>query len=206
MNYKNSYWYFQKAVPERYCDDIVKLGLTNESQLGTTGAFENLQIDRENIFDLKKQRDSNIVWLRDQWIYNLIIPWVKKANDNAGWNFQLDTAEQCQFTKYNLNQFYDWHCDSFPEPYKSNNEFNGKIRKLSVTLSLSNPNDYEGGELEFCVGGKNPKERRQIEACRGILPKGSLVVFPSFLYHRVQPVTSGKRYSLVIWNCGNPFV
>ena len=107
---------------------------------------------------------------------------------------------------YNLNQFYDWHCDSHPEPYRSNDDFNGKIRKLSVTLSLSDPNDYEGGELEFCVGGRSPKERRQIEACKGILPKGSLVVFPSFLYHRVQPVTSGKRYSLVIWNCGNPFV
>jgi len=62
---------------------------------------------------------------------------------------------------------------------------------------------YKGGELEFRP--PHPNEEK-IHVCDQILPKGSLVVFPSFVPHRVKPVTEGERYSLVMWNLGNPFV
>jgi PKHD-type hydroxylase len=73
-----------------------------------------------------------------------------------------------------------------------------------VTVSLSNSNDYEGGELEFDLRNKHPDEKNFLK-CEEILPKGSLVVFPSFLWHRVNPVKEGVRKSLVIWCLGYEF-
>ena len=57
----------------------------------------------------------------------------------------------------------------------------------------------------FDLRDKDPDKKPNIHVCKQILPKGSLVVFPSFVWHRVKPVTSGTRYSLVIWNLGRPF-
>ena len=74
-----------------------------------------------------------------------------------------------------------------------------------MTVTLSDPKDYKGGELEFDFRQNDPDKKRQIIKCKEILPKGSLVVFPSFVWHRVCPVTRGERNSLVIWNLGYPF-
>ena len=118
-----------------------------------------------------------------------------------------DYSESCQFTKYEKGQFYDWHCDSWDKPYVTQNQqdpSNGKIRKLSVTVSLSDK-DYKGGELEFDFRNMDPDKKPNIKKCTEILPKGSLVVFPSFVWHRVCPVKKGSRYSLVIWNLGCSF-
>jgi len=170
----------------------------------------NIKIDadlnKEELLDLKRKRDSNIVWLSDKWIYKEIHPYVRIANKNAEWNFQWDFSEACQFTKYKLNQHYDWHCDSWKEPYNNPKNLNthGKIRKLSVTCSLSDPKDYKGGELEFS-NRNNEDDPNTVSECKGILSRGSIVVFPSFVWHRVKPVTEGIRYSLVIWNLGQPW-
>jgi PKHD-type hydroxylase len=206
MNLKNYFWFFKRAVPERLCDAIIKYAITQKPATATTGDFKNVDsLNWQQKKKLNEQRDSDVVWLKDPWIYNEIIPYVKKANKSGGWNFQIDCAESCQFTKYEKDQFYTWHCDSWPGEYTSKDIFNGKIRKLSVTLSLSDPDSYRGGELEFAFGNI-PDKRPETQICNQILPKGSLVVFPSFIYHRVRPVTDGVRYSLVIWNCGNPFL
>ena len=207
MNLLNYYWYFQSAIPERICDDIVKYGHQLQDQMAVTGGYGN-KLNQKELKDLKKKRHSNIVWLNDKWIYKEIHPYIHLANKNAGWNFEWDWSESCQFTKYNKGQFYDWHCDSWDRPYfrqEKNDPSNGKIRKLSVTVSLSDPKDYKGGELEFDFRQNDPDKKRKIIKCKEILPKGSLVVFPSFVWHRVCPVKSGERNSLVIWNLGWPF-
>ena len=79
------------------------------------------------------------------------------------------------------------------------------MRKLSVTVSLSNPEDYEGGLLEFDLRNIDEINTNNIIKCKEILPKGSIVVFPSYTWHRVSPVTSGTRLSLVQWNLGPGF-
>ena len=143
------------------------------------------------------------MWLNDTWIYKEIHPFVREANKKAGWNFHWDWSESCQFTKYKLNQYYDWHCDSFN---KIGN--NGKIRKLSMTCQLTDGSEYQGGELEFDFRNYDPPQRdesKHLIKCKEILPKGSIIVFPSFVWHRVKPVTKGVRYSLVVWNQGFPF-
>ena len=132
------------------------------------------------------------------------------ANKNAGWNFDWDFSESCQFTKYKLNQYYDWHCDSWDKPYDKPDDKNshGKIRKLSMTCQLTDGSEYEGGELEFDFRNYAPHmrdEAKHLIKAKEILPKGSIVVFPSELWHRVKPVTKGIRYSLVVWHLGYPF-
>jgi len=204
MNLKYYYWYFQSVLSPKFCDELIKYGESKKDKIALTGNFNKKEnFSKKDLKDLKKIRNSNVVFLDDQWIYKEIQPYVHQANFNAGWNFQWDFSESCQFTKYKLNQFYDWHCDSYEIPYDNPEDlnFHGKIRKLSVTCSLSDPKDYKGGELEFRID----REKQSYLKCKEILPRGSIVVFPSFVYHRVKPVTKGTRHSLVIWNLGHPF-
>ena len=206
MNLTNYYWYFKSAVPSRICDEIVKYGQQLQDQMAVTGGYGNKKLNQKEIKDLKTKRDSNIVWMSDRWVYKEIQPYVHQANANAGWNFQWDWSESCQFTKYKKGQYYDWHCDSWEHVYnKPNTPSHGKIRKLSVTVTLSDPKNYKGGELEFDFRNLDPDKKPNVHKCKEILPKGSLVVFPSFVWHRVCPVKSGERNSLVIWNLGWPF-
>jgi PKHD-type hydroxylase len=216
MNLSNYYWYFKSAIPPKICDDIIKYGLSHQEDLAITGGYgrdRNLKekpLKEEEVIDLKKKRNSNIVWLNDKWIYKEIHPYVHEANKLAGWNFDWDFSESCQFTKYKLNQYYDWHCDSWDVPYNKPEDPNshGKIRKLSMTCQLTDGSEYQGGELQFDCRNYDPHMRdedKHLLTVKEILPKGSIVVFPSFVWHRVQPVTRGTRYSLVVWHLGYPF-
>jgi PKHD-type hydroxylase len=211
MNLQNYYYYFQSALTPRFCDELIKYGKSQQEQLALTGGQTNKiqegkNLSEEDLKDLKKKRDSNIVWLNDRWIYKEIQPFIHQANRLANWNFDWNFSESCQFTKYKLNQFYDWHADAWEGAYanKDNPDTFGKIRKLSVTCSLSAPEDYEGGELEFDFRNTDP-DKQSVRKCAEIKPRGSIVVFPSFVWHRVKPVTKGTRYSLVIWNLGYPY-
>ena len=206
MNLVNYYWYFTSAIPLKICDDITKYGKQLQHQMAVTGGFDKKKLNKKLINNLKKKRNSDVVWMEDQWIYKEIHPYIQKANQDSGWNFNWDHSEACQFTTYKKKQFYDWHSDSWDKPYdQPNTPSHGKIRKLSVTVTLSDPKDYKGGELEFDFRNTDPDKKPNIKKCIEILPKGSLVVFPSFLWHRVCPVKSGERNSLVIWNLGYPF-
>jgi PKHD-type hydroxylase len=118
MNLQNYYYYFQSALTPRFCDELIKYGISQQEQLALTGGQTNKvnkgeNLNDDDIIDLKKKRDSNIVWLNDRWIYKEIQPFIHQANRLAGWNFDWDFSESCQFTKYKLNQHYDWHCDSW---------------------------------------------------------------------------------------------
>ena len=176
--------------------------------MAVTGGYKDpKKLNPKQVKDLKEKRDSNVVWMSEQWIYKEILPYVHRANENAGWNFEWDRSEPCQFTKYNKGQYYGWHCDSWDQAYQrpEKDPSNGKIRKLSMTVSLSDEKDYTGGELEFDFRNLDPNKKPNLRKCTEILPKGSIVVFPGFVWHRVCPVKKGSRYSLVVWNLGWPF-
>ena len=209
MNISN-YWYFKSALTPKFCDDVIKYGLSKSEQMAKTGGYKNKELSKEEIKDMKVIRNSDMAWLDDRWIYREIHPYINEANRNAGWNFQWDFSESCQFTKYKLNQFYDWHCDSHPKPYDhpDNKNTTGKIRKLSVTCQLTDGSEYKGGELEFDFRDYNPNirdESNHLIKAKEILPRGSIIVFPSYVWHRVKPVKKGIRYSLVLWNLGYPY-
>ena len=98
-------------------------------------------------------------------------------------------SESIQYTEYyGTNEGgYEWHMDCGE---KIQNQ-----RKISVTVQLSDSNEYEGGDLEFNIGRKITAQRE----------KGVAVIFPSFYLHRVTPVTSGIRKSFVLWVGGEPY-
>ena len=209
MNLTNYFWCFPSALTPRFCDEVIKYALEKEETQALTGKFgrgrnvKKKPLNKDEVRDLKYLRNSNSTWLNDRWIYKEIQPYVALANKEAGWNFNWIRSEACQFTKYKLNQYYDWHRDSFPEPSSE-----GTIRKLSMTCQLTNGSEYSGGELVFDFRDYDPPQRdesKHLRKAKQILPKGSIIVFPSFVWHRVKPVTQGVRYSLVSWHVGNPF-
>ena len=189
MEIENIFWTWNKSLSLKFCDDIIKFAKSKRKNKGKVF----------NPTDFKS-RKSNIVWLNDEkWIYRELQYYLKEANKNAKWNFDVTSAETCQFTIYENNQYYDWHKDMFEKPMKHNIN-----RKISLTLCLSDSNEYEGGDLQFAKD-VNPKEEKRIITSKNFRNKGSVVLFPSFIWHRVTPVTKGKRYSLVIWYNGPSF-
>ena len=165
-------------------------------------------------------RDSEVTWMGYDWLYNLINPYITEANIEAGWNFEVDCSECFQFTVYKPEGFYGWHFDGSSDSkaaykreiagitpdtrqYTKNNSHIGKVRKISLTINLNSPGEYEGGNLKFDFGPHSPRNR--FYECEEIRPQGSIIAFPSFLYHQVTPITQGTRYSLVLWVLGKPF-
>ena len=253
MQIKNSYFYYQGALNPEQCQKIIDLGTSqiqkNKEQgvetAGTTGGNRHKQyyddkaipLNDKTHEDLKKEkgdniisttyvRDSEVAWLDEKWIYDLVHPYIDRANKAAGWNYQWDCSEQFQFTVYNPGGFYGWHTDggmchfskykrvipgitpenedgTYPNDYTVDKWRVGKIRKLSATINLNVPGEYEGGNLKFDYGPHTEGER--YHECTEIRPQGSIIVFPSFIEHQVTPVTKGKRYSLVLWSLGQPF-
>tara|TARA_R100001126_G_scaffold87342_1_gene56055 strand:+ start:1476 stop:2066 length:591 start_codon:yes stop_codon:yes gene_type:complete len=196
MNLKYTYWFFKSVLSDKFCKKIIDLAKKKEKIVAKVGG------DRTD----KKTRDSLVLFLNDPIIYETLGPYIHTANKNAGWNFQWESTEEAQYTEYNKNQHYRWHQDAWDQAYKKVDEplTYGRIRKLSVSCSLNDSKKYKGGNLQFDLS--TPIKKDNIITCKEILPKGSVVVFPSFVWHRVTPVTQGTRQSLVLWNIGNPYV
>ena len=90
-----------------------------------------------------------------------------------------------------------------PSGYSDNPGMWDKVRKISMTVNLTDPKNYAGGNLKFDLGPHAGKKRYKV--CEEIRPQGSIIIFPSFTYHCVTPVTRGTRYSLVLWSLGKPW-
>lgn len=136
-------------------------------------------------------RKSKNSWIRDQfstrWLFTKLHKLVKEVNI-AHYAFELDFMESLQFTVYEpVGSHYRYHMDFGPGT---------PFRKLSCVVMLDSFNDYEGGELELFCGGPPSTP---------LLNKGDAILFPSFIPHRVNKVTSGLRNSLVCWVHGPRF-
>ena len=117
----------------------------------------------------------------------------------SGWNYDIDWIEDIQVTRYSEGDFYDWHVDASSRNIVRNGKESN--RKISVTVFLNDPEEYDGGEFDLEL--YSPKNNVRYKSFK--LSKKSMVVFPSDKWHRVRPVTSGVRKSLVIWFVGPPF-
>ena len=141
-------------------------------------------------------RSSSIKWIpfseNTKWIYDKIGVMAYEANKEM-YGFDLNfMPEQIQYTEYygTAKGHYDWHMDIGGQGFMP-------FRKLSVTVQLSGPDEYEGGDLQFWTGGQAP--------LTGPKGKGNVVIFPSFMLHRVTPVLSGTRKSFVLWLGGGHY-
>ena len=203
MKYQRLYYYFQGALSSFLCDEIIAQGLVNNPDIALTGNAQKPR-SKKQLSQVLEKRDSSTSWIGDWWVKKEIKPYVDRANKMAGWNFNITNSEKCQFTKYDEGQYYDWHTDSFETPH-IDGDWKGLIRKVSVTVTLSDPKDYEGGFLEFAHHKNEPHKCEYVKAREG-LPRGSIIVFPSYTWHRVTPVTKGTRLSLVQWNLGPGYI
>ena len=182
INQTNYYW-FENGFTTQEVDTIVNGSLEYE--------FQRAVIMDEGNTD--KFRKSNIKWLpfdsKWEWVIDKIMSQVTEAN-NTIWNFELKSIiDNIQYTEYEGNGgHYDWHLDIGP----------GSIshRKISIVIQLSDPDDYVGGDLQIMTGSEYTTIPRG---------KGNVVIFPSFLLHRVVPLTSGNRKSLVLWVGGGHY-
>jgi PKHD-type hydroxylase len=117
--------------------------------------------------------------------------------NSKSYNYDLLGFDYMQYAEYHgtENNFYNFHTDLI----LGDNLPKGALypRKLSLSIVLSDPSEYEGGDLEFMWGSKEILKVEQ--------PKGRMIAFPSWLMHRVTPVTSGVRRSIVVWCIGPMF-
>ena len=163
-------------------------------------------------------RDCEVSWFNDQWLYDLVWPYLLEANKESGWNWDIEWAEGFQFTKYTKDGLYNWHNDGgsdhhgkyikdnegLPNPYSDDPTFEGRVRKISMTMNLTDPKEYDGGKLKFDLS-KTHDSGIDIMEIEEINRKGSIVFFPSFMSHTITPITRGTRYSLVLWVLGQPW-
>ena len=187
------YVFLDRGVPSHVCDQIVKYGT---GQPSAQGAIANA--DKTNVN--KTVRDSDIGWLEAPWILDWIKEPALQANRDI-FKFNLNRLEQIQFTKYTTGQHYDWHIDMADE------ELGDQSRKLSMVIPLTDPSEYTGGELEFQSLRSPPEGDRKLPLITksNFKDKGTIMFFPSHIWHRVKPITKGIRYSLVGWWVGPLF-
>ena len=195
MILKHNYYYFKKAIPLSTCKKILKAGRKKIIETATTKDIKSNNI-----------RKCKIAWIDDKWIYDIINPFIHSANKQAGWNFQWDWNESSQFTIYEKGHYYGWHTDQFNKPLANKGKnFINKTRKLSLTLQLTDKTKYEGGDFQFRWIDNQKKDLLNVITVDDAKDIGTIIIFPSFIYHQVLPITKGKRESLVNWSVGLPF-
>jgi PKHD-type hydroxylase len=184
----HSYAYCDNAFTPEECNRLIEIGNAQRKQIATVGTNLNSMQYEQNL----KLRESIVSWLYPnddtKWAFRRLTDIIVDLN-NSYFKFDIFGAtEGFQFTKYVApTGHYGKHVDC---------GFNSAVRKLSFTLQLSDPNEYEGGEL--CLYS----EDKPIVASK---KQGYVMVFPSYVLHEVTPVTKGTRYSLVSWITGKPF-
>ena len=143
----------------------------------------------------KEARDSSVAWLDNQDLIDNIFRLCDKVNEEL--NFELTGMEQLQFTEYKApSGHYKFHIDGNGignYGVSTDSTRKGSTRKLSMSCLLSD--NFEGGELVMHFGKDEIVHMK----------KGDAVFFPSYYLHKVSPVTSGIRYSLVTWFVGPTF-
>lgn len=183
-NDPQNYYWFEDGFSREETNKILEFAEEVPFQRGNTasGAGDSM-------------RSSNIKWLpkndKFQWVYRRLMDLSVEAND-ALWKFDLVSApELIQYTTYNAEEkgHYGAHQDIGPGDMS--------LRKVSVTVQISEADDYEGGDLQITQGGDG-----WLTCPRGF---GTTVVFPSYMMHRVTPITKGTRKSLVLWVGGSHY-
>lgn len=147
----------------------------------------------------KQVRDTDRQWApKGDLVECILTRFIMQANKEALWNFDITEPEQVQIGRYKEGQFYNQHVDCYFQGNDIIDTGNGSAvivpllsqRKISASLLLNDESEYEGGD--FVILEEVVKVKKQ----------GTIIVFPSFMAHKVTPVTKGVRYSAVCWMAG----
>ena len=152
-----------------------------DAELEGNDEKEDITIRKSSVLPISPHSEHN-------WIFQRLTDLAHKCNQHS-YHFDLmGFYEPLQLAEYQEGDFFDWHLD-FGIGSTS-------TRKLSITVQLSDPTTYDGGRLQFRINDKT------IDASD---KPGTAIIFPSFIMHRVSPITRGKRRSLVGWVTGNHY-
>jgi PKHD-type hydroxylase len=177
------YWVFPQVVEKHFCEYVLSHCDWSQAIEGVVSyQMGNNEIDHS-------KRKVDVLWQDANPLHGLIQMYMSYANTETKWNFNIQAFEPVQVARYTEHGIHDWHADiNMPQ-------MQGLQRKLSAVLLLNSPKEYEGGALEVKDG--NPEAP--------LKEAGDMIVFPSFVEHRVAPLLSGVRYSATCWASGAPF-
>ena len=169
---------YEKALSKDFCEYVIKSIDWNNTEAARVNRIINSQID-------PAARITDIYWEELLSPIGCVVQsYIVDANKN--WNYDIRRLEKVQMSKYQTGGHYNWHMDSKAP-------VNNEQRKLSISILLND--DFKGGGLEI----ESNKDENVLKC------QGDIVVFPSFLQHKVLPVTDGIRYSAVSWAYGPTF-
>ena len=213
------FYIFPRAVPKKECKKLLKYcikntefkeaGVLNKGATDSGGKEEEEQMldDRSRIDPKTRKTDVGFITDKNNLVNEIAWHYLREAN-KINFKYKLEYFQPVQFARYRNGGHYDWHQDA------SGQNAHGESRKLSLTFCLTDPKDYEGGELQF-YGGDRPMEDMELpdgtkipaeQIKQDIRDQGSVIVFDSRDYHRVTPCTKGTRYSIVCWTVGPNFI
>jgi PKHD-type hydroxylase len=176
---------FGHVFTSEECDRIVATFFKSE---GRMGAVDEGTVD----LSVRSVKYRELLFSPDlQWIADRILQKVIEVNNNL-YRFQLARIDEFKVLEYNSGDFYDWHIDL--GKYET-----ACTRKISIIVFINDRHEYEGGQLIWHM--TDFKDKVIITQ-----QKGSIVLFPSFMPHKVEKVTSGTRKVLLAWVHGNSFV
>jgi len=182
VNY--AYWKWDAVLSKETCKAALEQIDWAVAGSGTIGQ------EAHPVVDLKLRR-TDVVWQDPMQPLGCIARcYIDQANQSAGWGYNFTSQENTQIGRYKSTDegHYDWHIDAGPPQ-------NGIQRKLSCVILLNDPSEFEGGILQL----KGMEDQNLLDK------QGSIIVFPSFIEHKVTPVTKGVRYSAVTWASGPSF-
>ena len=191
------FYVFPRAVKPNVCEQIVQDCKQNILEAALVLSPNKSSRDDPGI----RKTSLHFIKDRDNKVNELAWNFLREAN-KLQFNYDLTYFQAIQFAEYKDGGFYGWHQDA------NGIDPNNEIRKLSLSLILSDPNTFEGGELQFYNGGRPMEDMGKItgkQIKKDIAAQGTVVVFDSRDWHRVQPVTKGVRYSIVCWTVGPNF-
>jgi len=167
-----------------FCQAIIKLSdeLTEQEALVRDGS------------KVEQIRSNSIFAIDDAGFMQTVLYTVLAANLQQGWNFDIQGVQPLQLSKYTVGEKYSWHLDY---------DHMEQTRKLTFNVVLND--DYEGGDFQFSWGSPSASYKKRVINEKAMKIPGRIIVFPSYYYHRVTPVTKGVRYSLTGWAYGPAF-
>ena len=185
----------ENFLTSEQCDELIqKFDKSKPQKSGVAGTYEGSELN-ENVRKVQEVRLKNDVVLSDGFKLTKHIIMACEMPNLINFKFQLEKPYQLEdivLLRYENTDKYDWHLDI------GKNETS--VRKISAIIQLSDEQDYEGGDFEFSIANDEGDENYF-----GTRKKGSLILFPAFLGHRVRPITKGVRYSIVTWILGDAF-
>lgn len=175
------YWKWDAVLSKEFCQvALEQIDWTTAKDATLANKIVNANIRR-----------TDIIWQEAAQPLGCIAKcYMEIANQSAGWEYNLGSQDLTQIGRYKSTDegYYDWHMDA-AQPQ------NGIQRKLSISILLNDPSEFEGGILQF----KGMEDQNLLDK------QGTIIVFPSFIEHRVTPVTKGARYTAVTWASGPSF-